>query len=66
MFRQGGCKGRRRRTGRSKPDAGRFFLGLEKGRNLSVSHSLDSSPSRGALGKEILFSMKLIQVCWKT
>ena len=26
-----------------------------QGGNLSVSHSLDSSPSRGAIGKEILF-----------
>ena len=34
--------------------------------NLSVSHSLDSSPSRGALGKEVSFSMKLIYVYWKT
>ena len=25
-----------------------------------------SSPSRGALGKEVSFSMKLICVCWKT
>ena len=50
--------------------------------NLSVSHSLDSRspfgtcvppppaggvfPSRGALGKEVSFSMKLIYVYWKT
>ena len=34
--------------------------------NLSVSHPLDSSPGRGALGKEVSFSMKLICVCWKT
>ena len=34
--------------------------------NLSVSLSLASSPSRGALGKEVSFSMKLICVCWKT
>ena len=34
--------------------------------NLSVSHSLDSSPGRRALGKEVSFSMKLICVCWKT
>ena len=31
--------------------------------NLSVSHPLDSSPIRGALGKEVSFSMKLICVC---
>ena len=31
--------------------------------NLSVSHPLDSSPSRRALGKEVSFSMKLICVC---
>ena len=50
--------------------------------NLSVSHPLDSRspfgtcvppppaggvfPDRGALGKEVSFSMKLICVCWKT
>ena len=34
--------------------------------NLSVSHPLDSSPGRRALGKEVSFSMKLICVCWKT
>ena len=34
--------------------------------NLSVSHPLDSSPGRGALGKEVSFSMKPICVCWKT
>ena len=50
--------------------------------NLSVSHPLDSRspfgtfvppppaggvfPGRGALGKEVSFSMKLICVCWKT
>ena len=34
--------------------------------NLTVSHPLDSSPGRGALGKEVSFSMKLICVCWKT
>ena len=50
--------------------------------NLSVSHSLDSRspfgtcvppppaggvfPTRGALGKEVSFSMKLLCVCWKT
>ena len=50
--------------------------------NLSVSHPLDSCspfgtfvppppaggvfPGRGALGKEVSFSMKLICVCWKT
>ena len=50
--------------------------------NLSVSHPLDSHspfgtcvppppaggvfPGRGALGKEVSFSMKLICVCWKT
>ena len=34
--------------------------------NLSVSLSLASSPCRGALGKEVSFSMKLICVCWKT
>ena len=49
--------------------------------NLSVSHPLDSRspfgtcvppppaggvfPGRGALGKEVSFSMKLICVCWK-
>ena len=27
--------------------------------NLSVSHPLDSSPGRRALGKEVSFSMKL-------
>ena len=31
--------------------------------NLSVSHPLDSSPVRGALGKEVSFSMKPICVC---
>ena len=34
--------------------------------NLSVSHPLDSSPGRRALGKEVSFSMKLICVCRKT
>ena len=34
--------------------------------NLSVSHPLDSSPGRGALGKEVSFSLKLIGTCWKT
>ena len=34
--------------------------------NLSVSHPLDSSPGRRALGKEVSFSMKPICVCWKT
>ena len=34
--------------------------------NLSVSHPLASSPCRGALGKEVSFSMKLIGTCWKT
>ena len=34
--------------------------------NLSVSLSLASSPGRGALGKEVSFSMKPICVCWKT
>ena len=34
--------------------------------NLSVSHPLDSSPGRKALGKEVSFSMKLICVCRKT
>ena len=34
--------------------------------NLSVSHPLDNSPCRGALGKEVSFSMKPICVCWKT
>ena len=34
--------------------------------NLSVSLPLDSSPGRGALGKEGSFSMKPICVCWKT
>ena len=34
--------------------------------NLSVSHPLDSSPGRRALGKKVSFSMKLICVCWKT
>jgi len=34
--------------------------------NLSVSLPLDSSPSRGALGKEVSFSIKPICVCWKT
>ena len=34
--------------------------------NLSVSHPLDNSPGRRALGKEVSFSMKLICVCWKT
>ena len=42
-----------------------FYLGAER-YNLSVSHSLDSSPSRGALGKEVSFSLKLIGTCWKT
>ena len=31
--------------------------------NLSVSHPLDSSPVRGALGKEVSSPMKLICVC---
>ena len=34
--------------------------------NLSVSHPLDSSPGRGALGKEVSFSIKPICVCRKT
>ena len=34
--------------------------------NLSVSHPLDSSPGRRALGKKVTFSMKLIWFCWKT
>ena len=34
--------------------------------NLSVSHPLDSSPCRGALGKEVSSPMKPICVCWKT
>ena len=34
--------------------------------NLSVSHPLDSSPSRGALGKEVSFSMKPTGAYWKT
>ena len=34
--------------------------------NLSVSHPLDSPSNRGALGKEVSFSMKLICVCRKT
>ena len=58
-----------------------FYLGATR-YNLSVSHSLDSRspfgtcvppppaggvfPGRGALGKEVSFSMKLICVCRKT
>ena len=58
-----------------------FYLGAER-YNLSVSHSLDSRspfgtcvppppaggvfPTRGALGKEVSFSLKLIGTCWKT
>ena len=34
--------------------------------DLSVSHPLDSSPGRRALGKEVSSSMKLICVCRKT
>ena len=34
--------------------------------NLSVSHPRGVFPSRGALGKEVSFSMKLIYVYWKT
>ena len=34
--------------------------------NLSVSLTLASSPGRGALGKEVSFSMKRIWFCWKT
>ena len=34
--------------------------------NLSVSLSLASSPCRGALGKEVTFSMKPTGACWKT
>ena len=34
--------------------------------NLSVSHPLDSSPGRRALGKEVLFSMKPTGAYWKT
>ena len=33
--------------------------------NLSVSHPLDSSPGRGALGREISFSMNPMESVWK-
>ena len=57
-----------KRTERLYKAAPALFRSLERRplSNLSVSHPLDSSPGRRALGKKVTFSMKLIWFCWKT